>query len=101
MLLGEFENVFPVWDWRLIPGTTELQTGTLYVRMSAGTTSLTALSYNCGDLRSVYHSAWVGGIKSESAISQKAKGVSDGLYGGAAFQFVRGHEVTLRVSKAW
>eukprot|EP00051_Salpingoeca_urceolata_P035953 m.32148 g.32148 ORF g.32148 m.32148 type:complete len:778 (-) comp9953_c0_seq2:121-2454(-) len=69
----EYESVFPVWRWKLLPGTTEAQTAT---------------PYTCSTLRSVTHTGWVGAA-------------SDGVNGVAAMDFVRGHVCRINVSKAW
>ena len=42
----EYENVYPVWQWHRVPGTTEHQTGT---------------RYSCGDAHGVQHTAREGG----------------------------------------
>ncbi|EGD79387.1 hypothetical protein PTSG_09797 [Salpingoeca rosetta] len=67
----EYENVFPVWQWHRIPGTTEHQTGT---------------PYSCSDARSVQHTSFVGGV-------------TDRTFSVAAINFTRGHAVTMHVSK--
>lgn len=63
----EFEDVYPMWDWHLVPGTTEHQTGT---------------AYTCSGVRDVTSTAWVGGV-------------SDGMYGASTMDFVRGHQYTM------
>ncbi len=58
---GEYRNIFPVWDWRKIPGTTIEQTGTKYDQKT---------------VRRRGKTSFVGGV-------------SDGTYGMAAFNFTR------------
>ncbi len=67
---GEYRNIFPVWDWRKIPGATIEQTGTRYDKKT---------------VRRRGNRSFVGGV-------------SDGLYGMAAFDFVRDR---LTTRKAW
>lgn len=64
----EYYDIFPVWDWQKIPGTTVVQTPEL-----------------SGDLRRKGETSFAGGV-------------SDGMYGAAAFDFVR---YDLKARKAW
>ncbi len=64
----EYRDIFPVWDWRKIPGTTVEQREKL-----------------TGSPRAMGTRSFVGGV-------------SDGTYGLAAFDFVRGE---LSVRKSW
>jgi len=72
---SEYRDVFPVWDWSLIPGTTAL-------RWLDGGTPKT------GEERSV----------GQMGVAAFAGGVSDGEYGAAAMELDRG---ALRAKKAW
>lgn len=72
----EYEGVYPVWKWTLLPGTTELR--------------IPNKVYTCEDVRSVSHTSWVGGLATGH----------DGV-GVAAFNFSRGHASHLGVHKAW
>jgi chondroitin AC lyase len=67
----EYDDIFPLWDWRKIPGTTELQTGTTPVWIKKTNQST--------------EPAFVGGV-------------SDGLNGCAAMDF---HRDGIQVKKAW
>ncbi len=67
---GEYRNIFPVWDWRKIPGATIEQTGTKYDQKT---------------VRRRGNRSFVGGV-------------SDDLYGMAAFDFTRDG---LTARKAW
>jgi chondroitin AC lyase len=74
----EYENIFPVWDWNKIPGTTTLQGG-------------------LKDLRNHYD--WLG----EHLWNWKGKdsfvgGVSDGMYGAAVMDYTRDG---MYAQKAW
>lgn len=68
---NEYRDIFPVWDWTKLPGTTAIQ-GTL----------------ETGDPRPI-------GMRAKSAF---VGGVSDGTYGLAAMDLIRGN---LTAKKAW
>ena len=68
---GEYKDIFPAWDWTKLPGTTAIQ-GTL----------------ETGEKNSI-------GARGKSKF---AGGVSDGIYGMAAMDLVRGNLVA---KKAW
>jgi chondroitin AC lyase len=67
----EYKDIFPVWDWTKLPGTTAIQ-GTL----------------ETGEMNPI-------GVRGKSAF---AGGVSDGTYGMAAMDLARGN---LLAKKAW
>lgn len=70
----EYSNAVQAWNWSLVPGTTELQTGQPLL---------------CGDTQAVNHTAFVGGV-------------SDGSNGAVAFDFARdAGGCSLVASKAW
>jgi chondroitin AC lyase len=57
----EYANIVPAWNWSLVPGTTELQFGS---------------QLSCDQTQEVNHTSFVGGV-------------SDGMNGAVAFDFLR------------
>ncbi|EDQ89421.1 uncharacterized protein MONBRDRAFT_25569 [Monosiga brevicollis MX1] len=69
----EYENIFPVWNWKRLPGTTELQSPT---------------EYTCATVQDVIHRPWTGAA-------------SDGQVAAATMDFARGHSDHIYAAKSW
>jgi chondroitin AC lyase len=77
----EYTDIFPVWDWRKIPGVTCAQTGLSAFKTSTAQPDIPTIE-----------------LKTSSVPSDFVGGVSDGTHGCAALEYVRDGVVA---RKAW